>query len=187
MIEALILALVVYLLLPFLQLNQVTETIILLVAVIVVIVPGVRAMFSAPFVPTEKKKMEAMLNLAELNKDSVVMDLGSGDGRFIFEAARRGVKKAIGYELSIPLYFYTKIKSFFIKGADIQLKNFWKHTDNLKEANVIFCFLLVKTMERFETDIWPNLTPGTKVISNTFKMVKIKPSYDKNGIRVYIK
>src|SRR5690606_23375475 len=41
-----------------------------------------------PFVPTDDKVIEAMLNLAQLSADDVLYDLGSGDGRIVVAAAR---------------------------------------------------------------------------------------------------
>src|SRR5262245_26249037 len=46
----------------------------------------------SPFVPSEQANVERMLRLAELRDDDVVLDLGSGDGRIVFTAARMNPK-----------------------------------------------------------------------------------------------
>jgi hypothetical protein len=151
-------------------------------------IPGIYAMIiGAPFVPTKKEKHHLMLKMAKINKNSQVYDLGSGDGRFVFAAAKQGAKKSIGYELSVPIYVFTKLKSLFYKNADIRYKNFWKDVKNFSDADVIFCFLLVKPMDRFEKEIWPELKPGCLVISNIFRLPNQKPIFDKEGVRVYKK
>ena len=50
------------------------------------------------FVPTPPAVVEAMLQLAEVTDKDVVYDLGSGDGRIVIAAAKRGAK-AVGYEV----------------------------------------------------------------------------------------
>jgi SAM-dependent methyltransferase len=151
-------------------------------------IPGIYAMIiGAPFVPTKKEKFLKMIKLAKINKNSIVYDLGSGDGRFVFAAAKLNAKKSIGYELSLPIYILTKTRSFFYKNADIRYKNFWNDQKNYSDADVIFCFLLIKPMQKFKTEIWPNLKPGCLVISNIFSLPDTKPIFDKEGIRVYKK
>src|SRR5262245_49551429 len=49
------------------------------------------------WVPTSPALVEKMLDLAKVTKDDLVMDLGSGDGRNIIAAAKRGAR-AIGVE-----------------------------------------------------------------------------------------
>ena len=53
----------------------------------------VRPQDSIPFVPSPMLVVERMLQLAEVRKDDILYDLGSGDGRIVIEAAKKfGVK-----------------------------------------------------------------------------------------------
>lgn len=148
-------------------------------------VPGLYAMVKgAPFLPTTRKRVKQMIKIAKIKEGQKVYDLGCGDGRIVFAAAKEGAT-AVGLELSIPVYIWAKVKAIFYPKVTIRYRDFW--TQNYEDADIIFCFLLVQTMEKLEKDIWPTLKPGCKVISNSFRLPNIKPTYDKDGIRVYTK
>lgn len=188
MIEAFLLGLYVLLVSPILFSFGLDSPAFYFFLLFALSIPGIYAMIiGAPFVPTKKEKFELMVSKAKINKSKIVYDLGSGDGRFVFAAAKLGAKKSIGYELSTPLYIFTKLKSLFYKNANIRYKNFWNDSGNLADADIIFCFLLVKPMERFENEIWPKLKPGCLVISNIFRIPNQKPIFDKHGVRIYKK
>ena len=75
----------------------------IIIILFLLITPGLYAAFtSGPFVPSARKRHRTMLKIAELSPVDTVYDLGCGDGRLVFASAPH-VKKAIGYELSIPL------------------------------------------------------------------------------------
>jgi hypothetical protein len=52
----------------------------------------------APYVPSKKRTAEIMINFAHIKPGMMVYDLGSGDGRLLFLAAKRGAT-AIGYDI----------------------------------------------------------------------------------------
>jgi SAM-dependent methyltransferase len=188
MIEAFLIGAYILLLSPILYYFGIDKPIYFFSILFILSLPGVYAMLrGAPFVPTLKAKVTKMIDLAEINSSSIVYDLGSGDGRFVFAAQRSGAKKSTGYELSLPIYFFTKIKSFFNPRTKFIYKDFWFDAKAFADADVIFCFLMVKSMAKFETVIWPHLKPGCKVVSNVFKMPGVTPIYEKEGIRVYQK
>jgi len=149
--------------------------------------PGMYATLrGAPFVPTSKQRLREMLKLGSLKKSDVVYDLGCGNGKVIRAVAEKGVKRAIGYEFSIPTYFLAKIKSvFWGRGEVIKYRNFWR--EDYSDATVITCFLLSNTMLDFERIIWPQLKKGTRVVSNQFKMAKVRPSKESGGVFLYVK
>ncbi len=151
----------------------------------IIILPGMYAAFTTgPFVPSARKRHKSMINLADLKSGDIVYDLGCGDGRLVFDASPK-VKKAIGYELSIPLVLYGKLRSLFIKGNPaIKFGNIWKQ--DYKDANVIFCYLMPGAMKKFYAQIWPRLTPGTRVISNSFQIHDVKPVKVDDHVYLYI-
>lgn len=148
------------------------------------VLPGFYAAFtSGPFVPSSRKRHRTMIKLADLKGDEIVYDLGCGDGRLVFNAARQA-KKAIGYELSIPLYLFGNILRLFNpKNASIRYGNIWKQ--NYEDADVIFCYLLPVAMKQFYKQVWPNLKPGTRVISNAFQIHDVKPIKKEDKVYVY--
>lgn len=148
------------------------------------LIPGLyAAITSAPFVPSSRKRHKTMLALADLKSDDVVYDLGCGDGRLVFESAKH-VKKSIGYELSIPLVLFGKLRRFLSRSkADIRFGNMWKQ--NYQDADVIFCYLLPNAIKRFHQDIWPTLKPGTRVVSNAFQMHDVSPIKKEGKVYLY--
>ena len=78
--------------------------VLVLLVTAILILPGCLAMRTgAPYVATPKPYRRTMTELAAIQPGERVVDLGSGDGSLLKEAARRGAT-AIGYELSLPLY-----------------------------------------------------------------------------------
>ena len=187
--EILLLALAV-LLLPILP-----GKIFWVILVFMLVLPGTYALFRGPlFLPTRSHVLKTMIAFAKIKKNDRVYDLGCGDGRLVFAAAREGAR-ATGYELSIPVFVVAKIRSFFYRGqsldknsggrATIRFGNFW--AQNYDDADVIVCFLLTDAMLRFEQKIWPRLKPGCRVVSHMFRMKNVDPTKQEGKVVLYIK
>lgn len=130
-----------------------------------------------------------MVEVAKLKKGQKVYDLGCGDGRILLFAAKKGAK-CTGIERLRSLIWLGKLRNkIHKKKAEFRCENFF-HTD-LSDADVIFCYLFPKLMERFFQEKWPELKKGTKVISNAFPMKKCKEKEKiregQSWIYVYIK
>jgi hypothetical protein len=141
---------------------------------------------SAPFVPSKKTHRDTMIQLAPINKNSVVYELGCGDSRIIRMASAKGAKKAIGYEVSLPLIWYGKFMCFIQKNmAQIQYGNIWKQ--DYRDADVLFLYLLPHTMKRVQKDIWSQLKAGACIISNTFAIKGLQETKKVDGVYLYVK
>lgn len=95
----------------------------------------------SPYIPTPRKKLKKMVKDMNLKKGDVFVDLGSGDGRVVFEVARQYKNvQCIGYEFSpIPLIFANLKKMFlfpFSIRVQIKAENFLKA--NLTDATVFY-------------------------------------------------
>ena len=138
-----------------------------------------------PYVATNRKKIDTIMNFAQIREGQTVVDLGSGDGRLLIESARHGAF-AIGYEINPLLILISRIHAR-IKGLGnmVEVKNtsFWKA--DLKIADVIFVYAFIKTMPRFEKFIWQNAKKGTRVIVNTNPFPSKQPLKSKNGVFLY--
>jgi hypothetical protein len=154
--------------------NPQIHPLFILLPIVILLIPGFyAAIISGPFVPSARKRTQAMLKLADIKSTDITYDLGFGDGRLIFAAAKQS-KKAIGYELSIPLYLFGLIRKWVSRSkVGIRFGNIWKQ--DYRDADVIFCYLLPKAMTRFYKEVWPTLKPGTRVISNAFTIHEIQP------------
>ena len=157
---------------------------VLLVSLLLAL-PGLWAMYTgAPFLPTPRRIVDAMLPLAAIQPGERVYDLGCGDGRLVFAAAACGAD-AVGYEFSLLSYLLAKARSLFHRRAHIAFRNFWKQ--DYRDAAVVFCFLTMDTMKRFEREIWPPLKPGCRVVSHAFKMPSIPVTREMGGAVLYVK
>jgi precorrin-6B methylase 2 len=121
------------------------------------------------WVPTPQVVVDKMLDKAKVTSRDFVMDLGSGDGRTVITAAKRGAK-AMGIEYNPNMVELSKRnaakagvsdRATFVK-ADLFETDFSK-------ATVITMFLLPEINEKLRPKIL-GLKPGTRVVSNTFEM-----------------
>lgn len=121
-----------------------------------------------PFVPSSKRSVTAMVKLAKLRQGQTVIDVGSGDGRVLFEAAKQGAH-AVGIEINPYLVHYTRIRAFLghYRGQITVLwKNLW--SADLSQADVVFVYLIPWKMDVLADKLRRELKPGTLVISNSF-------------------
>lgn len=121
-----------------------------------------------PFVPSNKRSVAAMVKLARIKTGTTVYDVGSGDGRVLFEAARQGAK-TVGIEINPYLVQYTRLAAFLgaYRGRITVLwQNLWNA--DLSEANVVFVYLIPWKMDVLANKLKKELKPGSLVISNSF-------------------
>lgn len=156
---------------------------ILLILAVVFWVPYVSrtTKFGAPFVPLEPEVIEEVMKLAEIKKDDIFYDLGSGDGRVVIAAALRGAKEVYGIEIDTLRVFYSRLwlKLLRLKNAKIIKADFRKV--DLSRATVVNMFLLQSTNEELKSKLQKELKKGTRVISEAFtlpgwKLVKVSPN-----------
>ena len=121
------------------------------------------------WVPTPQALVDKMLEMAHVTPQDFVMDLGSGDGRTVITAAKRGAR-AMGIEYNPDMVELSKRnatkegvtdKATFVK-ADL-------YETDLSKATVITMFLLPDINLKLRPKIL-NLKPGTRIVSNTFTM-----------------
>jgi SAM-dependent methyltransferase len=121
------------------------------------------------WVPTPQALVNAMLDMAKVTPNDFVVDLGSGDGRTVITAAKRGAK-ALGIEYNPDMVELSKRaaakervsdKATFIK-ADLFATDF-------SQATVVTMFLLQELNLRLRPKLL-DMKPGTRLVSNTFNM-----------------
>jgi hypothetical protein len=121
------------------------------------------------WVPTPQVLVEKMLDMAKVTPQDFVMDLGSGDGRTVITAAKRGAH-ATGVEFNpdmIALSRSAAAKEGVGDRATFVQADLFK-TD-LSKATVITMFLLPDINLELRPTLL-DLRPGTRVVSNTFTM-----------------
>lgn len=100
----------------------------------------------APYVPTRRKYLEkAFDELYDLSDKDVLVDIGSGDGVVLREAARRGAR-AIGYELNPVLVLISKLLSPSPL-ITVRLADFWQ-AELPAETTIIYTFGEARDIKR---------------------------------------
>lgn len=115
-----------------------------------------------------------MLDSANVKKEDVVYDLGSGDGRILIAAAKAVGCKAVGYELDAELVAVSRRKAqaegvaelVTVRQADI-------FTADLKDADVVALYLLPQQIEKLVPQL-NQMKPGSRVVSHQFEIPGVK-------------
>ena len=139
----------------------------------------------APFVRSRKNKRAAMLALARIKKDETAMDLGSGDGTLLIEAARVGAH-GVGVEINPFLVWYSRLRAR-INGLErritVQKGNF--HDFPIGNADVVFIYLLTKTNASLRKKFERELKPSARVVANDFPVSGWQPTETRDGVFLY--
>ena len=127
-----------------------------------------------PFVPTPMKAVEKVLKHANIKKGNKLYDIGAGDGRFLHIAEKVYGAKATGFEMDPFVYTFARIRQIFFgwKGKMVRA-NFLKH--DISDAKIVVCYMLPKTLAKFQKKFDKELKKGTRVISYAFHIGDWKP------------
>jgi ribosomal protein L11 methylase PrmA len=127
-----------------------------------------------PYVPTKKIVIDKILDEIDLKQGETFIDLGCGDARMLIQAEKKAKINAIGYEIA-PLIFLLALFKKFINRSKVKIyfRNFFN--ENLKKADIIFCYLMPKELKKLAVKIKKECKKGTKIISNTFQIQGLKP------------
>lgn len=119
------------------------------------------------WVPTPPVLVEKMLDMAKVTPQDFVMDLGSGDGRNIIAAARRGAR-ALGVEYNPDMVAYAQREA---EKAGVAEKALFVQGDmyeaDISQATVLALFLLPENLDRLVPKFL-DMKPGTRIVLNTF-------------------
>jgi len=126
-----------------------------------------------PLISTPFPVIRKMIELADLKPGQKVYDLGCGRGNILFVAEKKGVH-CTGYDLLRPALWIAKLKKKWKKSSvEFHCADFFKA--DLRDGDVIFCYLWPSIMERFQREKWGELKRGTRVISHGFEMKTLRP------------
>jgi len=129
----------------------------------------------APFYPTSAFAVEKMLALAGVNSESVVYDLGCGDGAIVFAAARQyGAAKVVGIERNQKLCSIALRKTRHLGNVTIVNANY--DDVDISEANVVTLYQSASENARLRRKLVDELREGTKVVSHDFGIPGWRPT-----------
>jgi SAM-dependent methyltransferase len=131
------------------------------------------------FVPTPDEVVDAMLRLAEVGKNDVVYDLGSGDGRIPIAAARRFGARGVGIDLDPKLVAQAAQNA---REAGVADRVTFIEADifeaDISQATVVTLYLLTSINERLRPKLLKELRPGTRIVSHQFRIGDWQPDRD---------
>lgn len=139
-------------------------------------------LFGAPYVPVHKVNQKAVFDLLELKKGETFVDLGSGDGRMLRQAASLGVK-AIGYEINPVLWFLSTVLCLpKRKNITIKLRNFFY--EDLSKADAIVVFLDSRFIAKLERKLEKE-SKKQRVACIAYNLPTKVASKEKDGVFLY--
>ncbi|MCU0551059.1 MAG: class I SAM-dependent methyltransferase [Leptolyngbya sp. Prado105] len=132
---------------------------------------------AVPYVPTPVEVVMGMLELAQVGKNDIVYDLGSGDGRLVITAAQKfGAKRGVGVEINPGLVNQSNANARREGVSDrvrfVQQDLF--QTD-FSEASVVTLYLLPRINLQLRPKLISELKPGSRVVSHAFAMGDWQP------------
>jgi predicted RNA methylase len=144
------------------------------------------------FVPTPQEVVDAMLKLANVTKNDVVYDLGSGDGRIPITAARVYGARGVGIDIDPERIKEANANLQAQKvGGLVKFLNQDLFTTDISEATVVTLYLLPSLNVKLIPKLNKELKPGTRIVSHSFDMstdgVERKPieTQNINGRTIY--
>jgi precorrin-6B methylase 2 len=132
--------------------------------------PATAQDLDVPYVPTPENVVERMLDLTDVESSDYVIDLGSGDGRIVIAAAKRG---ANGHGIDLdPQRIAEARENAKNKGVDDQIMFMEANIfdTDFSEASVITMYLLPSVNKKLRPKLIEKLQPGTQVVSHSFDM-----------------
>jgi SAM-dependent methyltransferase len=130
----------------------------------------------APYVASPEMIVEEMLRLANVGKDDVVYDLGSGDGRIVIMAAKIYGARGVGFELDGDLVNQSTENAR--RDGVAHLVEFRQQdvlTVDLSPATVVTIYLGQEANLKLRPAIQSELRPGARVVSHDFDMGDWRP------------
>jgi hypothetical protein len=157
--------------------------IVLGIVIVLVLLFGLVVIVGPPYLPTKKRQIETALDLLQLQPGQTMLELGSGDGRVMLAAARRGVQ-VVGYELNPLLVLISWLWTRrYRKYVRVVWGNYW--TKNWPPADAIFTFMLPRQMARLDRKIEAWHTRPVRFASFAFFVPNKQPRHAQDGVFLY--
>ena len=129
---------------------------------------------TVPFVVSPEEVVDRMLRIADVGADDYLIDLGSGDGRIVIGAAKRGAR-ALGIDIDPTLVAKGRENA---AAAGVSDRTKFVAQDlfdtDLSRASVVTMYLLPEVNLRLRPKLLA-LKPGTRLVSHDWNMGEWEP------------
>jgi 16S rRNA G966 N2-methylase RsmD len=122
------------------------------------------------YVPTPQIVVDEMLGMAKISASDYLIDLGSGDGRFVITAAKKFGAKALGVDLDTYLLKIANENARKENVADrVTFREQNLFETDFSAATVVSSYLLPEMNLKLRSKIL-KLKPGTRVVAHDYSM-----------------
>ena len=141
----------------------------------------------APWLPTPKSKVRAMLEFANVGEGDTLYDLGSGDGRILIIAAKEFGAKAVGIEADPLRQRWSKLmirRNNLSSQVQVLRGNFFNF--DIGEASIVTLYLGVATNNKLREKLAKELKPGSRIVSHFFLLKDWNPTQTDEKEELYL-
>lgn len=129
-----------------------------------------------PYVPTPQRVVNQMLAIADVNKNDVLYDLGSGDGRIVITAAQKFGTRGVGIDINPERIAEARNNARTAKVTDlVEFRQQDLFQTDISAATVVTLYLLPEVNAKLLPKLLKELKPGTRVVSHAFKIGDWQP------------
>jgi SAM-dependent methyltransferase len=122
-------------------------------------------------IPTPPTAVDAALTLADVGQQDILYDLGSGDGRVVIRAAQRFGTRGVGIDIDPDRIWQATLAAAEVGVGDrVRFRQQDLFECDLREATVVFLYLLPHLNLRLHPIFLKQLQPGSRVVSRDFDM-----------------
>ncbi|PSB53521.1 SAM-dependent methyltransferase [Chamaesiphon polymorphus] len=128
------------------------------------------------YVPTPQEVVDRMLSMAKVNRNDVLYDLGSGDGRIPITAAQKFGIRAVGIDINPERIKEANANAKKAGVSDrVRFLNQDLFQSKFGDATVVTLYLLPALNVKLRPQLLSQLKPGTRIVSHAFDMGEWKP------------
>lgn len=128
------------------------------------------------YVPTRQEVVDAMLEVADVDENDVVYDLGCGDGRIVITAAKEYGASGVGIDIDPERIEEANENARKAKVTDkVEFRTGNLFETDFSEASVVTLYLLTSLNLKLRPILLEQLKPGTRIVSHAFSMGDWEP------------
>lgn len=127
--------------------------------------------FDVPYVPSTTAVLDTMYGYTKPTKDDYIMDLGSGDGRIVINAAKKFGASGHGMDLNEGLVAIANARARSAGLADrakFYVRDLFK--EDISKATIVTMYLLPEVVMQLRPKLFNELKPGTRIASHDYHM-----------------
>jgi len=155
---------VLYVLLIFIELT------FLIAASVYMILLNYSWLKGAPYVATKKKSLKEIINNAKITDGNHIIELGSGDGRFLRTVAKQYQITGLGVDVNPLPIFKARIIARLQNLTTVEFKIQDIRDTDLSEADVIYMYLIPKFIQKIKNQLLHKTKKGAIIVSHGFKI-----------------